>query len=153
MLHSVVVRLGGFHTQVSFLGSIGHLMGGSGLHELLEVIYAGNTIGHMLSGKAVARVVRGHLLVDAALNTLLGARIFDVDLPSEDTTQNVSDDVPTDNTDVIGEPSTSSVSVEAMSDNGDLQALTDVQANDLVVKLREQIQREKEIMHTITTGR
>ena len=28
--------------QMSFLGSIGHLMAGSGLQELLEVVYAGN---------------------------------------------------------------------------------------------------------------
>ena len=29
--------------QLSFLGSIGHLMAGSDLQELLEVVYAGNT--------------------------------------------------------------------------------------------------------------
>ena len=29
--------------QMSFLGSIGHLMAGSGLQGLLEVVYAGNT--------------------------------------------------------------------------------------------------------------
>ena len=29
--------------QMSFLGSIGHLMAGSGLQELLEVVYAENT--------------------------------------------------------------------------------------------------------------
>ena len=31
----IVVRLGGFHTLMSFLGSIGHLMKGSGLEEVL----------------------------------------------------------------------------------------------------------------------
>jgi len=60
-LQPAVIRLGGFHTQMSFLGSIGHLMEGSGLQELLEVVYAGNTVGHMLSGKAVSRAVRGHV--------------------------------------------------------------------------------------------
>lgn len=82
-LHNVVVRLGGFHAQMSFLGSIGHLMGGSGLHELLETVYAGNTIPHILSGKAVARAVRGHFLVDSALNTILFADIFGVDISSD----------------------------------------------------------------------
>ena len=42
-LNQTVLCLGGFHMQMSFLGSIGHLMAGSGLQELLEVVYAGNT--------------------------------------------------------------------------------------------------------------
>lgn len=50
-LHSIVLRLGGFHTEMSFIGCIGHLMAGSGLQELLETIYASNTVNHMLSGK------------------------------------------------------------------------------------------------------
>jgi hypothetical protein len=41
--HSVIVRLGRFHTQMSFGGLIGHLMEGSGLQELLGVVYADNT--------------------------------------------------------------------------------------------------------------
>ena len=64
-------RLGTFHTQMSFLGSIGHLMAGTGLEELLGTIYAPNTVGHMLSGKAVARAMRGHQLVDTALSAML----------------------------------------------------------------------------------
>ena len=40
-LNQIVLRLGGFHMQMSFLGS--HLIAGSGLQELLEVVYAGNT--------------------------------------------------------------------------------------------------------------
>ena len=66
---------------MSFLGSIGHLMRGSGLQELLEVIYASNSVGHMLSGKAISRAVRGHLLVDAALNTMLVADLYNAPLP------------------------------------------------------------------------
>ena len=42
-LNQIVLHLGGFHMQMSFLGSIGHLMAGSGLQELLEVVYDGNT--------------------------------------------------------------------------------------------------------------
>ena len=34
-LRSIVLRLGGFHTETSFIGSIGNLMSGSGLRELL----------------------------------------------------------------------------------------------------------------------
>ena len=67
----IVVRLGAFHTQMSFLGSIGRLMENTGLAELLATVYAPNTVGNMLSGKAVSRAIRGHFLVDDALNTIL----------------------------------------------------------------------------------
>ena len=70
-VRNVVVRLGAFHAQMSFLGAIGHLMAESGLKELLEMTYASNAVDHMLSGKAVSRAVRGHLIIDAALNALL----------------------------------------------------------------------------------
>ena len=75
-IKSIVVRLGGFHTEMSYLGCIGHLMAGSGLRQVLEEVYASNTVGHMLSGKAISRAVRGHLLIDAALNTMLSAEVF-----------------------------------------------------------------------------
>ena len=35
-LKGMVLRLGGFHMQMSFLGSIGHLMAGSGLQNVLK---------------------------------------------------------------------------------------------------------------------
>ena len=57
-------------------------MTGSGLRELLEVIYAPDAVVHMLSGKAVVRAVRGHLLVDSVLNALLASSTFDIALPS-----------------------------------------------------------------------
>ena len=57
-------------------------MAGSGLQELLELVYAQNAVGHILSGKAISRAVRGHLLVDSALNALLTAEAFGVCLPS-----------------------------------------------------------------------
>ena len=39
-LKSIVLRLGGFHTEMSFLGSIGNIMNNTGLSELLESVYA-----------------------------------------------------------------------------------------------------------------
>ena len=82
-LKCMVLRLGGFHMQMSFLGSIGHLMADSGLQELLEIAYASNTVSHMLSGKAVSRAVRGHLLVDAALNAILVADTYNAPVPTK----------------------------------------------------------------------
>ena len=46
---NIVVRLGGFHMLMSFVGSIGYLMDGSGLYRLMETIYARNTVPHIMS--------------------------------------------------------------------------------------------------------
>ena len=70
-LRRIVLRLSGFHAEMSFLGCIGHVMASSGLQELLELIYAPNAVVHVLSGKAIARGVRAHFIVDAALNTMM----------------------------------------------------------------------------------
>ena len=64
-LRKVILHLGAFHTEMSFLGTIGHLMARSGLRELRELIYASNAVDHILTGKAIARAVRAHLIVDA----------------------------------------------------------------------------------------
>lgn len=56
---------------MSFLGSIGAIMKGSGLEDLLAQVYAENSITHMVSGKAVARTIRGHLLTVSSLTSLL----------------------------------------------------------------------------------
>jgi hypothetical protein len=68
---TVVCRLGGFHTMMSFLGSLGTLMAGSGLQEAMEVCYGPNAVIHMMSGKAVSRSIRAHFMVDSVLGRLL----------------------------------------------------------------------------------
>lgn len=70
-LKKIVLILGGFHMQMSFLGSIGHLITGTGLQECLETVSASNSVIHMLSGKSVQRAVCGHYLVNIALNALI----------------------------------------------------------------------------------
>ena len=77
-LKNIVLKMGGLHTKMSFVGAIGHLMANSGLREVMECIYASNTLDHILSGKAIARAVRAHILVDAALNGLLMSQILKV---------------------------------------------------------------------------
>ena len=77
-LQSIVLRLGGFHVEMSFLGCIGYLMSGSGLQEVLETVYAPNAVIHMLSGKAVSRALRGHMLVDTALSAILVTKAYDL---------------------------------------------------------------------------
>ena len=68
---NMVCRLGGFHTIMSILGSVGKIMSGSGLSELLETCYSATTVIQMMSGRAVARALRGHMLVESALVTQL----------------------------------------------------------------------------------
>ena len=63
-------------------------MAGTGLQQILEVIFAGNTVCHILSGKAVAQAIRGHLLLDCTLHTLLVSNAF------ESTLSPTSEDVP-----------------------------------------------------------
>ena len=46
-------------------------MAGSGLADILEEIFAPNVIQHIISGKAYARALRGHLLIYAALQKLI----------------------------------------------------------------------------------
>ena len=73
---SIVLQVGGFHTEMSFLVCTGRLAAGSGLQRLLEVVFAQNSVTYMLTGKAIARAVRGDFLADAVLNAeLYGARV------------------------------------------------------------------------------
>ncbi|KAK6176036.1 hypothetical protein SNE40_014400 [Patella caerulea] len=86
-LQNIVLRLRGFHTEMSYLRCI---------QELMEVVYASNTVMQMLSGKALSRTVRGHFLINAVLNALLVQKAFSVpqtvakqDLTSETDTEQI----------------------------------------------------------------
>ena len=56
---------------MSFIGSAGASMEGSGLQKLLQKVYGTNTVSHMMSGKAISRALSGHCLVDSALHMIL----------------------------------------------------------------------------------
>ena len=49
----VVLRLGSFHTEIGFVGSIKRLMAESGLRKLLELIYSPTAVKHILTGEAI----------------------------------------------------------------------------------------------------
>ena len=70
-LREIVLMLGPFHTFMNLLGAIGTLMSGSGLSNILQQVFAENAVVHVLSGKAVSRAFRGHLIIDTCLNSLL----------------------------------------------------------------------------------
>jgi hypothetical protein len=63
----IILRLGGFHLLMSFLGSVGKIMEGSGLEELWATVYGKNTVSYMLNGHAYARCVRAYNLTACAL--------------------------------------------------------------------------------------
>ena len=72
----IVCRLGGFHIIISFLGSIGNLMKGSGIEDLFIEVHAENTVNHTVSGKAFSRPLRAHFLTEVVLVTLLLENVF-----------------------------------------------------------------------------
>ena len=84
IVSNIILILGSFHTLMSFLGSIGHLMVGTGLQPLIEQVYAENTVPHILSGKAVARARRAHMLAVCALEGLKISEMYGIDLLSNE---------------------------------------------------------------------
>ena len=70
-LGNVIMRLGGFHLLMSFMGAIGYIMNGSGIKELFSTAYASASVDKMLSGHAYGRALREHILVHAALATVI----------------------------------------------------------------------------------
>ena len=68
---SIALLLNGFHTMMSFAGSIGALIHGSGLQTALECIYGKLTVSSLLSGKAIAKALQAHFLVESSLMKLL----------------------------------------------------------------------------------
>ncbi|GFY45006.1 uncharacterized protein TNIN_99141 [Trichonephila inaurata madagascariensis] len=66
-----VVRLDSFHALMSYMGSIGYIMAGSGIKEALSTVYAKNIINHIMSGRAYARAAHAHILLQLALSRLI----------------------------------------------------------------------------------
>ena len=75
---------------MNFLGSIGNMMAGSGLKEVMSQVYAEGSVEHMLSGKAMARAVRAHLMVNSALNTIATAEMLGVPVPCVSSKEDLS---------------------------------------------------------------
>ena len=63
----IVLNLGEFYPIISFNAAIAHIIDGFGLKQIFELIYAHNTVSHMLTGKAYNRAVRDHMFAFAAL--------------------------------------------------------------------------------------
>ena len=79
----VVLHLGGFHTLMSFLSCIGYFMEDSGIETALQTVYGENSVKHMMSGKAIARALRGHFIVDSALMMKLHHKLLTEEIEDE----------------------------------------------------------------------
>ncbi|KAJ8891127.1 hypothetical protein PR048_010641 [Dryococelus australis] len=71
-LSNVIVRLGGFHC---------YIMAGNRLKDLLETIYAQNSMEKLLTGHVYAHAVRGHILSHLALANII---VQSIDFSKED---------------------------------------------------------------------
>lgn len=60
-IKDVILLLGTFHMFMNVLGSIGRLVDGTGLKEIMKIVYSDNAVVHMMSGKAAQEAFRGHL--------------------------------------------------------------------------------------------
>lgn len=80
-IKNVIVRLGAFHTSMSFLGCIGYIMAGSGIEDICKLIYSEGCVEKLLSGKAYARAIRCHSLIRLALALLI---FKDLDFSNEE---------------------------------------------------------------------
>ncbi|GBN55532.1 hypothetical protein AVEN_51159-1 [Araneus ventricosus] len=91
-LSKIVIRLGGFHFLSSFSGAIGYIMRGSGIKEVLSLIYAPNSLDKMLTGHAYARAVRTHILLHLTLATIISKELV-IDDDMDANVQNTIEDV------------------------------------------------------------
>lgn len=60
---------------MSFLGSIGNIIAGSGLEEAFSTIYSDLSADKADTGHVFSRAVRGHLLVQAAIYNIICEQI------------------------------------------------------------------------------
>ena len=72
----LVLILGGFHMMMSFAGSLGMLMSGSGLDTILETSYVTNSVKQMLSGKSFAMFLCASFLTESALMLKIMSMFF-----------------------------------------------------------------------------
>ena len=73
---NIVIRFGGLHLLMLFIGGTGTIMEGCGLAETMETIYAPNSVVHMLEDKAYVRALRCHLLSETSFQQILSNKII-----------------------------------------------------------------------------
>ena len=67
----IVILLGNFHLQISFLGSIGYVTKNSRLEQTFSTVYGDKSVKVIMTAKAYERSMRAHCLATAALRKVL----------------------------------------------------------------------------------
>jgi len=129
---------------MSFLGLIGNLMAGSGFQELFELVSAENTVNHILSGKAIAKAIRAHFLVAAALNSVMLAKAYDFPVPhlTEDDQPNSA----VEETFLQNDELKEAQGLLAGLHDGSSEALDDVLSLECVTRISQRISQMKDAM-------
>ena len=68
---SINLMLGNFHTQGSFLGSMGYVMKNSRLAQAFATVYGEEPVKKFLSGKSYERAMRAHGLATSVIKKML----------------------------------------------------------------------------------
>ena len=133
---------------MSFLGSMGHLKACSGVQELLKVVYAGNTVTRMMTGKAVSRAIRGHLLVDAALSSTLLADVYNVSVPTKDAVEAQTCDDETNEKETIDSVITDLTEAKElyMKTVSSSQLVEDVCSAEVLQQIKSKLNKKKKSM-------
>ena len=64
----IIPRLGGFHLLKSFLGALSSKFADSGLRDIVQLIYPGETAAdRILNGSSYDKAIRAHFFIDAAI--------------------------------------------------------------------------------------
>ena len=84
-LKEILLILGPFYVELSFLGTIGTLVEGSGLSEALEQIIAKNSVPQVMNGKNMERAFRAHMITATALNKIILNKILTLNKATEET--------------------------------------------------------------------
>lgn len=80
----IILRLGGFHTIMCYLATIGDTMENTGITETMSVAYAEGAVPQMLNGKSYSRAMRSHTIIAKALMTLLLQDKVESEMDEED---------------------------------------------------------------------
>jgi hypothetical protein len=148
-LKDVVLIPGGFHLQMSFLGSVGHLMQATGLQDALETVYASKAVDNMMSGKAVSRAVREHLLVYSALVMMLTSDIYGIPLPIENnqtSVEKVSESVDVAQEDL---PGYRSEAIDTQSDLKELETISVLYDKSINKEIAPASVKENEVFQNV----
>ena len=129
-----ILRLGGFHMGMSFLGSIGHLMQGSGLSNVFQLIYAELSLPKIMDGKDVSRTTRANIILYGTLVGLILIKQFKIDATNLNSDEELSE-LPGNLADIQ--------KIVRSLVSGDI-SISDVQNNDTYKEVRRTIDSYKE---------